>query len=51
LTLPQGAEWLGTWIAAFPNVQGHATLFVIGSYLVVERKKHPRRQVAQTANG
>ena len=38
--------WMGTWFAAFPNVaglvaQGLAGRFVIGSYLVVERKKHP----------
>jgi high-affinity iron transporter len=47
--------WMGIWFAAFPNVeglvaQGLAALFVIGSYLVVERKKHPRRQVAHTTN-
>jgi high-affinity iron transporter len=47
--------WMGIWFAAFPNVeglvaQGLAALFVIGSYLVVERKKHPRNRVAQTTN-
>ncbi len=40
--------WMGIWFAAFPNVEG---LFVIGSYLVVERKKHPRRRMAQSTNG
>jgi high-affinity iron transporter len=48
--------WMGIWFAAFPNVealvaQGLAALFVIGSYLVVERKKHPRAGVAQSTNG
>lgn len=48
--------WMGIWFAAFPNVeglvaQGLAALFVIGSYLVVERKKHPRPGVAQSTNG
>ena len=48
--------WMGIWFAAFPNVQGLvaqglAALFVIGSYLVVERKKHPRPRVAQSTNG
>jgi high-affinity iron transporter len=40
---------MGVWFAAFPNVEGLAAqavaaLFVIGSYLIVERKKRPRRQ-------
>jgi len=48
--------WMGIWFAAFPNVQGLvaqglAALFVIVSYLVVEHKKHPRRQVAHSTNG
>jgi high-affinity iron transporter len=48
--------WMGIWFVAFPNVealvaQGLAALFVIGSYLVVERKKHPRPGVAQSTNG
>ena len=48
--------WMGIWFAAFPNVQGLvaqglAALFVIGSYLVVERKKHPRSRVAQSTDG
>ena len=48
--------WMGIWFAAFPNVeglvaQGLAALFVIGSYLVVERKKHPRPGAAQSTNG
>jgi hypothetical protein len=47
---------MGIWFAALPNVeglvaQGFAAHFVTGSYLVVERKKHPRRQVAETTNG
>jgi high-affinity iron transporter len=42
--------WMGIWFAAFPNVEGlvaqvAAALFVIGSYLIVERKKRARRQV------
>ena len=42
-------SWAGIWFAAFPNVEGlvaqaFAALFVIGSYLVVERKKRPRRR-------
>ena len=48
-------EWLGTWFAVFPNVEGlmaqtGAALFVIGSYLVVEPNKRSRRQVSATAN-
>jgi high-affinity iron transporter len=48
--------WMGIWFAAFPNVeglvaQGLAALFVIGSYVVVERKKHPRSGMAQSTNG
>src|SRR5919205_3962483 len=48
-------EWLGVWFAAFPNVEGLAAqavaaLFVIGSDLIVERKKRPRRQVRETGN-
>ena len=44
--------WLGIWFAAFPNVEGLAAqgisaLFVVGSYIVVERKKHPRRRTAE----
>ena len=47
-------EWLGTWFAVFPNVEGlvaqaGAALFVVGSYLVVERKKRMRRQASATA--
>jgi high-affinity iron transporter len=47
--------WTGVWFAALPHVeglaaQGIAALFVIGSYLVVERKKRPRRQMAETTN-
>jgi high-affinity iron transporter len=47
-------EWIGIWFAAFPNVQGLvaqvvAALFVIGSYLIVERKKRPRRQVGTSS--
>jgi high-affinity iron transporter len=47
--------WMGIWFAAFPNVQGLlaqvlAALFVVGSYLVVERKKRPRPQVAGHTN-
>ncbi len=39
--------WAGVWFAAFPNLEGLvaqavAALLVIGSYLVVERKKRPR---------
>ena len=30
--------------------QGLAALYVIGSYLVVERKKRPRRQTAETTS-
>jgi high-affinity iron transporter len=45
-------EWLGVWFAAFPNVEGLvaqavAALFVIGSYLVVERNKRPRRRASE----
>ena len=48
-------EWMGVWFAAFPNIEGLAAqavaaLFVIGSYLIVERKKRPRRQVRETGN-
>jgi high-affinity iron transporter len=48
-------EWLGTWFAIFPNVEGlvaqaGAALVVIGSYLVVERKKRSRRLASETAN-
>jgi high-affinity iron transporter len=49
-------EWMGVWFAAFPNVEGLAAqavaaLFVIGSYLIVERKKRPRRQqVVESGN-
>jgi high-affinity iron transporter len=48
-------EWMGVWFAAFPNVEGLtaqavAALFVIGSYLIVERKKRPRRQVGEPSN-
>lgn len=50
-------EWLGVWFAAFPNVEGLvaqavAALFVIGSYLVVERNKRPRRrqEASETSN-
>ena len=48
-------SWMGIWFAAFPNVQGLlaqglAALFVIGSYLIVERKKRPRPQVAGHTN-
>ena len=48
-------EWLGTWFAVFPNVEGltaqaGAALFVISSYLVVERNKRSRRQASVTAN-
>ena len=48
-------EWLRTWFAVFPNVEGlmaqaGAALFVTGSYLVVERNKRSRRQVSATAN-
>jgi high-affinity iron transporter len=47
--------WMGIWFAAFPNVeglvaQGLAALFVVGSYLVVERMKRPRRQMAETTS-
>jgi high-affinity iron transporter len=46
---------MGIWFAAFPNVQGLlaqvlAALFVVGAYLVVERKKRPRPQVAGHTN-
>jgi high-affinity iron transporter len=45
-------EWLGVWFATFPNVEGLvaqavAALFVIGSYLVVERNKRPRRRASE----
>jgi high-affinity iron transporter len=45
-------EWLGVWFAAFPNVEGLvaqavAALFVIGSYLVVERNKRPHRRASK----
>jgi high-affinity iron transporter len=48
-------DWLGTWFAIFPNVEGlvaqaGAALGVIGSYLVVERKKRSRRLASETAN-
>jgi high-affinity iron transporter len=48
-------DWLGTWFAIFPNVEGlvaqaGAALVVIGSYLVVERKKRSRRLASETAN-
>jgi high-affinity iron transporter len=47
--------WMGIWFAAFPNLEGLAAqalaaLFVVGSYLVVERKKRPRRQMAETTS-
>jgi high-affinity iron transporter len=47
-------DWMGVWFAAFPNVEGLAAqavaaLFVVGSYLVVERNKRPRRQRARWA--
>lgn len=48
-------EWLGIWFAVFPNVEGlvaqvGAALFVIGSYLIVERKKGSRRQASEADN-
>lgn len=48
-------DWLGTWFAIFPNVEGlvaqaGAALVVIGSYLVVERNKRSRRLASESAN-
>jgi len=48
-------DWAGIWFAVFPNVEGLvaqavAALFVIGSYLVVERSKHRRRPVSEIGN-
>ena len=48
-------DWAGIWFAVFPNVEGLvaqavAALFVIGSYLVVERSKHRRRPVGEIGN-
>jgi high-affinity iron transporter len=47
--------WMGIWFADFPNVQGLvaqglAALFVIGSYLVVERKKRPRTRMVESTH-
>jgi high-affinity iron transporter len=48
-------EWLGTWFAVFPNVEGlvaqaGAALLVVGSYLMVERNKRSRRQASGTSD-
>lgn len=48
-------DWAGVWFAAFPNVEGLvaqalAALFVIGSYLIVERNKRSHRQASASAN-
>jgi high-affinity iron transporter len=48
-------DWAGIWFAVFPNVEGLvaqavAALFVIGSYLVVERSKHQRRLAGEIGN-
>ncbi|MDQ3926483.1 MAG: iron permease [Actinomycetota bacterium] len=48
-------DWAGIWFAVFPNVEGLvaqavAALFVIGSYLVVERSKRRRRPVGEIGN-
>src|SRR5215208_2277198 len=48
-------DWAGIWFAVFPNVEGLvaqavAALFMIGSYLVVERSKHRRRPVGEIGN-
>jgi high-affinity iron transporter len=45
-------EWMGIWFAMFPNVEGlvaqaFAALLVVGSYLIVERNKHSRRQASE----
>lgn len=44
--------WAGIWLAAFPNVedlvaQAAAALLMLCSYLVVERKKRPRRRASE----